>query len=126
MKATLQVNPKLSIEVEAPTQTELFESLAANSEIFAVCKCGQCGGDNIQFVVREVEVKKKPVKYYELRCQKAGCYAKFHYGVMEGGKLFPIEFKRKGGEYLKDNNGKNIPWGMNGWTKYNKETGQEE
>lgn len=126
MKATLQVNPKLTVEVDAPTQTELFEALAENSEVFSECKCGQCGGDNLSFAVRTVEVKKKPVKYYELRCQKSGCYAKFHYGVQEGGKLFPVRYKREDGAYVKDANGKNIPWGKNGWTKYNKESGVEE
>lgn len=125
MKATLQVNPKLSIEVEAPTQTELFEALAENSEVFSECKCGKCGGESLQFAVRNVEVKKKPVKYYELRCLNTKCWAKFHYGVSEGGKLFPVRYKREDGAYVKDADGKNVPWGNRGWTIYNKETGEE-
>lgn len=126
MQATLQVNPKLSLTVEAQTQTDLFEAMAENTEVFGVSKCGKCGSDDLNFVVRTVEVKKKPVKYYELRCKAKNCYSKFHYGVSEGGKLFPVRFKREDGVYLKDENGKNIPLGTDGWTKWNFETKVEE
>lgn len=126
MKANLQVNPKLTIEVEGGTHTELFESLASVTEVFSECKCQKCGSDDVNFVVRTVEVKKKPVKYYELRCKAPKCFAKFHFGVSEGGQLFPVRFKREEGAYVKDAEGKNIPLGTNGWTRWNFDTKTEE
>lgn len=51
---------------------------------------------------------------------------KLTYGHGEGDILYPERFKSKDGQYLKDDNGKFIPLGSNGWLKYNAETKQEE
>lgn len=103
-------NGRLSVELNAETQTDLFEQLAYFQEVFGETGCGKCGSENLRFQVRSVEDN----LYYELRC--LDCGAKLAFGAMKkGGRLFPRR-KNKDGEWLPDR----------GWVKWNKETQQEE
>ena len=103
-------NGRLSVELNAETQTDLFEQLAYFQEVFGETGCGKCGSENLRFQVRTVEDN----LYYELRC--LDCGAKLAFGAMKkGGRLFPRR-KNKDGEWLPDR----------GWVKWNKETQQEE
>ena len=109
MKVTY-TSGKISVEIEADTQIELFQRLANFQEIFAETKCGKCDSENIRFQVRNVDDN----LYYELRC--VDCGAKLAFGVMKkGGRLFPKR-KDKEGNWLPDN----------GWVKWNSKTQKEE
>tara|TARA_R110002110_G_scaffold71403_1_gene190932 strand:+ start:3584 stop:3913 length:330 start_codon:yes stop_codon:yes gene_type:complete len=109
MKVTY-TSGKISVEIEADTQIELFQNLANFQEIFAENKCGKCSSDNIRFQVRNVDDN----LYYEAKC--SNCGAKLAFGVMKkGGRLFP---KRK------DKDGNWFPDG--GWVKWNPDTQKEE
>lgn len=95
----------------------LFAKLAHLEEVFGHSKCLSCGSSNIKKVVRTAQGtddkgKVKTYTYYELRC--SDCYSKLQFGQGENG-MFPQR---------KDKNGNYKPNG--GWTKYNKETGEEE
>lgn len=98
-------NGRISVELEADTQRELFAQIAKFQEVFEETNCGKCGDDNLKFVVRTVDDN----EYFELRCSKCG--AKLAFGSMKkGGGLFP---KRKDGDsWLADN----------GWLKWNSKT----
>tara|TARA_R110002110_G_scaffold140581_2_gene327975 strand:+ start:913 stop:1242 length:330 start_codon:yes stop_codon:yes gene_type:complete len=101
---------KISIEIEADTQVELFQQLANFQEIFSESSCGKCGNDNVRFQVRNVDDN----LYYEARCPSCG--AKLAFGVMKkGGRLFPKRKDKEGG-WLPDG----------GWVKWNPETQKEE
>ena len=109
MKVTY-TSGKISVEIEADTQIELFQRLAKFQEIIAETKCGKCDSENIRFQVRNVDDN----LYYELKCMDCG--AKLAFGVMKkGGRLFP---KRK------DKEGNWLPDG--GWVKWNPDTQREE
>ena len=129
LTATLQVSPKLSITVQAESQVGLFQELHKNQEVFGEsAKCQKCGGDDIAFVVRNVEVKKGEAAYHEISCRNPQCRAKFTYGLnSDGGSLFPKRFKQDDkGNNVKDEKGWNVYKGNKGWTIYNKETKEEE
>jgi len=112
MKVIFNVNDKLTFEIEADTQRNVFESLATIQEVFNETKCEKCKGEDLQYVVRNVNGD----DYYELRCKNRDCRARLSYGVhKQGGTLFA---KRKD----KDNNWLN----NSGWLRWNKETQQEE
>ena len=101
---------RINDDIEADTQTEVFEQLAHFQEIFDESVCGKCGSENVRFQVRTVEDN----LYYELRCMDCG--AKLSFGVMKkGGRLFPRR-KDKEGNWLNDR----------GWVKWNPDTQQEE
>ncbi len=115
MKATVQGGAGVSLEVEGGNQKELFENIAAVSEVFGVQECGACHDKNFKFVVRNVDKeekgKTKSYRYYEYHCTNPKCRAKLAFGShQEGSTLFP---KRK------DDEGKWLP--NNGWTIYVKE-----
>jgi hypothetical protein len=104
MKVSYRANDKLSFELEADGQKEIFKELAIIQEIFAEDHCGVCSGNNIKFVVRNVEGN----DYYELRCTESKCGATLAFGQhKKGGTLFP---KRKDDDnnYLSNK----------GWYKY--------
>ena len=103
MKATFQVNPKLSLELEGKDQKDLFKELAKSQEIFSLDTCGLCGCKNIRYVVRNVEDN----DFYELVCQDVKCRAKLAFGQhKKGNTMFPKLKDEKG--YLPNR----------GWTKY--------
>ena len=115
MKAMFKVSNKLSIELEAKTQKEMFEQLATWEEIFGIEKCGKCESTHIRFVVRTAKKGEKTYSYPELHCEK--CRARLAFGTHDNdkGTLFPKR-KDESGAYFNHN----------GWTKYNKETGKNE
>ena len=102
-------NGRLSVGIEAESQRELFSELNKFQEVFENDVCGKCKGEDIQYVVRNVDDN----QYYELRC--CSCGAKLAFGShKKGGGLFP---KRKDGDaWLPDN----------GWLKWNSNTKQME
>lgn len=93
---------KLTIELEAAKQKDIFEQLSSLQEIFGESTCGKCGKDNLKFQVREVDDN----KYYELRCKDCGAVLAFG-SHKKGDTLFP---KRKDadGKFLENK----------GWTKW--------
>jgi hypothetical protein len=108
MKVFYKANDRLSFELEADGQKEVFKELAIIQEIFAEEQCGVCGNHNIKFVVRNVESN----DYYELRCTDSKCGATLSFGQhKKGGTLFP---KRK------DDDNNYIP--NKGWHKYTGKT----
>lgn len=102
MKLKYRVNSNLEFELEAEGQKQIFKELSSLQEIFGENNCGMCKGDDLKFVVRNVDDN----DYYELRCNKCG--GVLPYGQhKKGGTLFP---KRK------DENGKYLE--NKGWYKY--------
>ena len=106
MKIFYKVNDKLTFELEAEGQKEIFKELATIQEIFSEEKCGVCGSTNIKFVVRSVDGN----DYYELRCNDCGAVLAFGQHK-KGGTLFP---KRKDddGNYMQNK----------GWHKFVKDS----
>lgn len=102
MKGTYKASDKISLELEASGQKEMFKELAIIDEIFGENSCGLCHKNNIKFVVRNVDDN----DYYELRCKECGATLSFGQHK-KGGTLFP---KRKDdeGNYMKSG----------GWYKY--------
>ena len=88
MKATFQVRPDLSIEIEGETQKDLFRELAGVAEVFGEHQCGLCGAAHIVPAFRTVTQAKKSFEYPEWHC--LSCGARLALGsMMEGGRLFP-------------------------------------
>lgn len=112
MKVRVRASKNVTVEAEGNDHKELFSQLAQLQEVFGEEKCGKCGGENLAFVVREVEGN----HFYELHCRNPNCRAKLPFGAhKKGDTLFP---KRK------DEDGN---WrGQSGWVRYNKEKGVEE
>ena len=109
-------NGRLSVELEAETQTSLWKQLSVFQEIFEENTCKKCNSDDIRCVVRvSKDAKGKTYDYHELRC--VSCGAKLPFGVLDdgSGSLFP---KRK------DKEGKFR--GKYGWVKWNPEKEVEE
>jgi hypothetical protein len=109
MKVTYTANDKLSFELEAAGQKEIFKELALIQEIFSEDKCGLCKSTNLKFIVRNVEGN----DYYELRCVDCGAVLSFGQHK-KGGTLFP---KRK------DDENNWLP--NNGWHKWQKNQGEK-
>jgi hypothetical protein len=78
-------NNRLTFELDAGSQKDLFEGIATLQEIFeSDSTCGMCNSTDLRFRVREV----KDNKYYEMRCGK--CNAQLSFGQHKtGGTLFP-------------------------------------
>ncbi len=113
MKVQVKVSPKVLVEADGETQTDVFQQLAALQEVFGrFDKCGKCGGTDLRFIVRE---DKDENKYHEIHCQNPECRARLAFGQnKKGGGLFP---KRKDGDnYLPDG----------GWLRWNKKKGVSE
>lgn len=93
MKLNYRVNEKLSFEVDADGQKQIFEALATLDEVFGERQCGQCKNTDIYFHVRNVTAQKgknkgKTFTYYELTCRKCGAFLPFGQHL-EGGTLYP-------------------------------------
>lgn len=102
MKILYKASEKLSFELEGSGQKEIFKELSTLQEIFSESSCGMCKGENLKYVVRNVEDN----DYYEIRCTSCGATLSFGQHK-KGGTLFP---KRKDGDgnWMKNN----------GWYKY--------
>lgn len=110
MKVFYKANDRLSFELEASGQKEIFKELAIIQEIFSEDKCELCKNQNFRFVVRSVDGN----DYYELRCFDCGGILTFGQHK-KGGTLFP---KRK------DDNNNWLP--NKGWHKYQKDEAHKE
>lgn len=130
MKIIQKLTDRTSCEVEADSDVEIWEGLAGLQEVFGEERCGKCKkenksvltGHNLKFIVR---LNADEDKFYELHC--GDCRAKLTYSCTKKGKgLFPVRFQRKDGDYVKDENGKLVPRGDNGWTKWNFDKKVEE
>jgi hypothetical protein len=124
MNVSFQVSKKITVSVEGESVLDVVEKIANAQEVFSDNACGKCKSEDIAYRVRLVTEGKKPFKYPELFCR--ACGAKLAYGQSEGGKLFPIRFERKDGEYTKNADGSYINKGVKGWVKFNKQTNKEE
>lgn len=125
MKVELNVG-KLTLTAEGATPKEIFRDLAQLQFVFEDSTCGKCGSSDLQYIVRTAEGN----DFYELRCKK--CWAKLTFGTSKEEKeLYPkrLEVEKEGknkGKAIRDADGKTIPRGTHGWTRFNKETGKEE
>ena len=124
MKINYRVNSKVTIQLEPDSDVDAFKQLAHVEEVFGDSCCGKCKKDNLSYHLRVATKGNKRYEYPEIRCKD--CYAKLTFGQMEGGTVFPVRFQREGGEYIKGEDGKNVPRGNWGWVLYNKATGKEE
>lgn len=105
-------NGRLTAEVAGETQKDVFQQIASFQEVFEETKCGACQGENLRFVVRNVDDN----DFFELHCQNVNCRHRLAFGQhKKGGSLFPSR-KDKDGTWLT----------KNGWTKWNPETKKEE
>jgi len=105
MKITKQLD-NLTVEIEADTFCEAFESLSSVEEVFNNTVCGACGSQ-AKFVVRTNDAG----DFYEMKCSNSKCRARLSYGKhKKGGGIFP---KRK------DNDGNWLD--NNGWVVYRPE-----
>lgn len=98
MKAQIKVGPKLIVEVEGATHTDLFKELAQAQEVFEHEQCGKCKNGDVRFVVREVDKN----LYFELHCRNPHCRARLPFGQAKEpnkGQLYP---KRKFGSLGKN------------------------
>ena len=48
-------NNRITVELEADTQVEVFSQLSAFQEVFGETNCGKCGSDNLKFQIRNVD-----------------------------------------------------------------------
>ena len=109
MELIRKLSNKNTIKVEGATQKELFEAVAAQTEVFSIDTCGACNSDEVSYLVREAGEGKKLFKFYELVCRK--CRAKLAFGQHSSGDtLFPKK-KDDDGNWLSNN----------GWIVYKKE-----
>jgi hypothetical protein len=112
MKITYRARNGLSAEMQGENQKDLFQQIASFQEVFEETVCGACSGEDLRFVVRNVDDN----DFYELHCQTVSCRSRLAFGQhKKGGSLFPSR---------KDKDGKWLP--KNGWTKWNPETKKEE
>lgn len=103
---------RIAAEIESDTQKGLFQEIAAFQEVFDEILCGACSGEDLRFVVRNVDDN----DFFELHCQNPACRHRLAFGQhKKGGSLFPSR---------KDKEGKWLPKG--GWTKWNPDTKKEE
>lgn len=128
MKLERWISPRTCVTVEGSEHLAIFKALTAAQEAFGERACGKCQSEDIEYVVREATDKKgkEEYEYPEMHCKNPKCRAKLTYGQAKDKTFFPIRFKRTGKEYDKDENGKLIPKGTNGWVKWNFDTKQEE
>lgn len=113
------------IQIEGETQIDVFKQAASVQETFGESSCGKCKSTNLKYVIRKAEADGEEYEYPELHCRECGAKLTFGQEKKDGG-LWPIRSERDGKKYKRDENGKKIPKGSNGWVKYNHATKQEE
>ena len=118
-------NGRITVELEADSQAEMWKQLAEFQEVFEedITYNGKTS-DEVKYVVRQDTEENEYFEKHYAGSDNELMYVKKAYGQMKKpkGRLFP---KRK----TKDADG-NEAWigkmGNNCWVKYNKETGKEE
>lgn len=101
MKATIQPNRGISVEVEGASQKDLFKAVASAHEVFGERNCALCGSDLIVQAWRKVTVvkgkKTEEYEYPEYRClarlkDGTACRARLALGTIndDTGTLYPI------------------------------------
>lgn len=116
MKLTYS-NGKVSVEIEAESQKEVFAKLSSVQEVFMEPCCGACGGD-YKFVYRTaskvVGKKTETYEYPELQCVNKDCKCRLGFGTINDntGTLFP----KRG--FMNEETGKYEWIGKNGWAKF--------
>jgi len=119
MKATIKVSPRVIIEAEGNTHTEVFEQAASMQEVFGVGKCDKCKCEDLRFVVRTDDEENK---YYELHCQNWKCRARLSFGQNKtGGTLYPRRKETKKQSIMGGSVEANGWLPDNGWIRWNKE-----
>lgn len=124
MKATIKTALG-TFEVEGDSQVELWKAIASTQEVFNESKCGLCGCNSIQVVVRK---NKDGDEFCEYRClgfleSKQACRAYLYLGQnKKGGGLFPVRALDEKGKPDRENGkfGKH-----RGWTRYRGEAKEE-
>ena len=106
MKVVFKASDRMTVEVEAAGQKELFKAMSSVQEILSDMVCGACGSENVRLVFRTVKNNRGTFDYYELRCADCGAVLRFGQHTNQV-TLFP---KRK------DDDGNWLP--NRGWTKY--------
>lgn len=144
MKAVYQVNPKLSVELDAPKQKDLFKALASAQEVFGEKRCGLCGCTDIIPVWRTVTTikgkKTETHEFPEYHCQglikdeqtgkQARCGARLAMGTIndDTGTIYPTRKLKENGQPLtKEERDKGVEgkYGRhNGWHRFEKKTEQ--
>lgn len=107
---------------EGDTPLEVFENVAAISEVFQDSKCRACGSEDIIYRVRTAGDGKKVYRFPEAVCQNQKCRAKLSYGQTDDGVIYPKRFKMEGKEYVLDGTGKKVIAGSYGWVQFSKDT----
>lgn len=130
MRVEYQANSKVKLVVDGETVEEVFENLGLMQEVFGEECCGKCKSGHLKFHMRKVGEGKKVMTYPEMVCEDCG--AKLEFGKTQDERMYPIRFQRTKNEeenrweYIKDANGRNVPLGANGWTKWNYQTKTRE
>lgn len=88
MKAIYKATDKLTFEVDASSDIEMFEKLAMIDKIFGIDTCSPTKSKNLKFVVNEAQGN----KFYEIHDKDNPKY-RMKFGVRKvataSGKLFP-------------------------------------
>lgn len=125
MQARVNLGNGVVVVGDGTNPADVFQQIASMSEAFGENECGKCKGKNLRFAVRTVQDGKKSYTYYEMRCQD--CRAKLAMGQGDDGVLYPNRFQKdEDGNYVLNEKGFKAFKGSNGWTRYNRETKQEE
>lgn len=73
LKASVHVNQKLTINVEAEDEVAFFKAIARAQELFCFDKCGVCGNPDVSFRCR---LDKDENEWLEIVCNDISCRAK--------------------------------------------------
>ena len=106
------------LKVSGDSQKELFEAVAAATEVFAPECCGLCGCEDTAFVVRHSGAKQE-FAYYERHCRNPECRAVLAYGQKSDDTLFPKRKLIATGPEAGKADSENGTFGKhNGWSRY--------
>lgn len=116
MKATFEVRPGLSFEIESDDVKDVFQGVSEVHEVFGEPKCGACGAENIRFRHRNVDGN----DFYEMYCLERGCGCSLSYGQEKStGKIYPKRYEVDGkGKAVRGEDGKPVYLPNNGWRRY--------
>lgn len=126
MRAYLRINDQIGFETsDCSTLQDTIKEVTYLRKVVGYEPCGKCKSDNIIPQHREVTKDGDTNEYYELLC--LSCGAVLALGQNKEGKTLykkKLETNSKGKAVKDGDKAKYLP--DNGWSKYNKETGQKE